>query len=214
MVNRVKKRSLVFGVGINDADYNTSITKSYTQSDGKRTKKIVWRCPFYTRWYNMLRRAYNPNLHNDRPTYIDCSVNNDWLTFSNFKTWMEQQDWEGKELDKDLLFPDNKEYGPDTSIFVSKEVNMFVVELSSRRGKWPIGVSYNKNAKKFQASLKMNGTSIYLGYYDTPKEAHKAWLSCKLKKAHILAAQQTDERIAKALIDRYENYIKYFEERK
>ena len=37
-------------------------------------------------------------------------------------------------------------------------------------------------------------------------EAHQAWLKRKLELATLLAAEQTDERVAKALIARYTNY--------
>lgn len=50
------------------------------------------------------------------------------------------------------------------------------------------------------------GKSIYLGAFKDPDSAHAAWLSYKLEQAKILAAQQTDERVAKALVARYENY--------
>jgi len=53
--------------------------------------------------------------------------------------------------------------------------------------------------------LGKNGNE-YLGKFDTPEEAHRAWLRFKLVQAHILAAEQTDERVANALVDRYENY--------
>lgn len=54
------------------------------------------------------------------------------------------------------------------------------------------------------------GKNKFLGYFDDPKLAHEAWLEFKLKQAYILAGKQSDERIAKALIARYENYEEYF----
>lgn len=45
---------------------------------------------------------------------------------------------------------------------------------------------------------------------ETAELAHKAWLQYKLEQARILATKQTDVRVAKALIDRYENYHNYF----
>ena len=44
-----------------------------------------------------------------------------------------------------------------------------------------------------------------LGYFTCELEAHQAWLKRKLELA-ALAAEQTDERVAKALIERYTNY--------
>jgi glutaredoxin 1 len=42
---------------------------------------------------------------------------------------------------------------------------------------------------------------------DGELEAHQAWLKCKQEVALEFAAEQTDPRVAKALIDRYENYV-------
>lgn len=40
-----KHTKLVCSIGINDADYKVH---HYTVLDGKQ--KMVWRCPFYSRW--------------------------------------------------------------------------------------------------------------------------------------------------------------------
>lgn len=202
-------KKLVYGVGINDADYpvHEIITIGYSK-EGKRIQRVVWSCPFYNRWQSMLRRCYSHKHQETRPTYIGCSVCDDWLTFSNFKAWMETQDWEGKQLDKDILFPTNKLYSPETCVFVDGRVNNFVLESNASRGDWVIGVSWDKRRNKFQArGNKLKGNQKTLGYFDTELEAHQAWLKCKQEVALELAAEQTDPRIAKALIERYENYV-------
>ena len=48
--------------------------------------------------------------------------------------------------------------------------------------------------------------SEYLGLFIDELEAHQTWLKRKLELAHLLAAEQTDKRVAKALISRYTNY--------
>lgn len=199
-----KKNKLVFGVGVNDADYNVY---KYEVVGGKQ--KIVWICPFYRTWCHMLERSYDPKLHKRVPTYLECSTVPSWLLFSGFKSWMELQDWEGKELDKDTLIPGNKLYGPDTCVFVSRNVNLFTRERKASRGEFPIGVSYHKINKKYKASCWSveTGKQESLGYYSCPEEAHSVWLAFKLEQAYILANQQTDQRVARALIERYENYV-------
>ena len=37
------------------------------------------------------------------------------------------------------------------------------------------GVYYNKSSKKFMSRIKINRKTIYLGYFDTPEEAHAAY---------------------------------------
>ena len=75
------------------------------------------------------------------PTYKGCSVSEEWLRFSNFKRWMEKQDWDGKQLDKDILFEGNKVYSAETCVFVTSVVNSFTSDSGAKRGEWLIGVS-------------------------------------------------------------------------
>lgn len=199
-----KRDQLICGIGINDADYHVHKTIGI---NGKR--KIVWVCPFYTIWHSMLVRCYDLKFQERNPTYQQCSCAPEWLLFSEFKAWMEQQDWQGNQLDKDLLVRGNKVYGPETCIFVSPKINGFLTERLALRGDYPIGVHFEKKRNRYKAncwSVELNKNKS-LGYYKTPEEAHKAWLAFKLEQAKILAAMQTDERVASALLFRYENYV-------
>lgn len=201
-------KKLVYGVGINDADYHVQEWITVEDGDGKKKQKLVWICPFYRRWKDMLKRCYSDRCQERQPTYEGCSVCEEWLKFSSFRAWMKTQDWEGRQLDKDILFPDNKVYSPETCVFVNREANSFVLECNASRGRYMIGVYWHKGSNKFTALCRDGtGKRKYLGYFDTELEAHQAWLKCKLEQAKILAAEQTDPRVAKALIERYENYV-------
>ena len=200
---------LVFGVGINDADY--VVQKMGTiDVDGVRKQKLVWICPYYRVWVNMLSRCYSIKLQELRPTYEGCSVSEEWILFSNFRAWMVDQDWEGKQLDKDLLMGGNKVYSENTCIFVTRVVNSFLTDRGAARGKWMIGVAWDKSANKFKSrcSNPFTKKNENLGYFTYEQEAHNAWLKRKLELAKELATIQTDERVAKALINRYTNYQK------
>jgi hypothetical protein len=64
----------------------------------------------------------------------------------------------------------------------------------------------SEQSKPYRATIKVGSGTKHLGYFSTPEEAHQAWLKAKIELAKELAAEQTDPRIAKALINRYENY--------
>ena len=132
---------------------------------------------------------------------------------------MEKQDYEGKQLDKDLLILGNKVYSQNTCVFVKSKFNTFLVEHAAARGESPIGVHYlkkpknmvNELSKPYVARIKIgNDKTKHLGMFATPEEAHDAWLTAKLEIAKELAAEILaeggDPRIAKALVERYENY--------
>ncbi len=202
----MKPRKLVYGIGINDADY--AVRKNETIGyyvNGNRKRKQVWICPYYRVWHSMLQRCYYAKYQEHYPTYKGCSVSEEWLTFSSFKDWMEDQDFEGMHLDKDILFEGSKVYSAETCVFVAPVVNTFINDQKPSRGDWMIGTYWNKREGKFVAQCRSPSTKKqeYLGLFTTEKEAHNAWIKRKLELAHELAAIQTDPRVAKALIDRY-----------
>lgn len=187
-----KSGKLVYGVGVNDAEHTVSV-------DGKY-------CIFYKTWNGMLERGYSEPFKLKHPTYADVRVCSEWHLFSNFKAWMELQDYEGKQLDKDLLIRGNKVYGPESCVFVSGLVNKFMTDRALDRGLYPLGVSDVQGSKKFRARCSRLGSgSDYLGVFNTPEEAHAAYKKHKAKLAVELAGIQTDPRISAALLARYVN---------
>lgn len=203
----MKAKKLVYGVGINDADYVVERNETI-EVNGKQKRKRVWVCPYYRAWSNMLMRCYSIKFQEKHPTYKGCSVSEEWWRFSNFRAWMAAQDFEGMQLDKDILFNSNKVYSEETCVFVSGVVNNFTTDRGNDRGEWLIGVSWHKEKSKFQSrcSHPFTKKQEHLGYFNCEEEAHQTWLERKLELAHLLAAEQTDDRVAKALIERYTNY--------
>lgn len=190
-----RKRSLVCGVGVNDVE-----RPAYNTVDGKR---VI--CSFYLTWSSMLARCYSKRCAIRNPTYIGCKVCDEWLLFSNFKAWMESQDWKGKELDKDILIKGNKVYSPASCAFVDKATNMFMTDSKAIRGDYPIGVCYDKRKGKLisRCCNPFTKKQEHLGEFSCEKLAHEAWRSYKNKMAWQLADIQTDKRISEALRSRY-----------
>lgn len=198
-------KKLGYGVGVNDADYVVMVNETLGYVNGKRRQRRVWVCPFYETWRGMLKRCFSEKLKADSPTYKDVTCCEEWLTFSNFKRWMETQDWEGKQLDKDIIFPNNKVYSPETCAFVSCVTNVFVTASDAARGEWPVGVYWNKKEKKFQSQCCNPFTKKveYLGRFNCPKEAHEAWRKRKHEYAQLVAELEADPRVSEALKKRY-----------
>lgn len=170
---------LVAGVGINDLDYNVS---TYENIGGK-IKQVL--CPYYNRWKDVLRRT-NPKY--ERPSgnnYLGCSVDSGWIRASQFRGWMEEQQWEGLQLDKDILVKGNKVYSSETCAFVPAYINTCLSINQGLNNGIAVGVkieSRNKKAtsKNFRADInQMSGGIKYLGAFYTEKEAHAAWQLAK-----------------------------------
>lgn len=183
-----KKNNLIQGVGINDSDYSTT-KHEFWYENGKRKKRVIWYCPYMLRWRNMLERCYS--LDKRLGSYISkgCYVCEDWLLFTNFKSWMESQDWFNKELDKDLIVQGSNVYSPETCCFVPDYLNsIFTCE---KVGKYPIGVSAQADRLHYKNPYKAtirngSGKLLQLGSFPNPEQAHKAW---QRKKIEIITQQ-------------------------
>ena len=145
---------LVYGVGVNDLGYRVQVWEELPKNGGKRIQKSVFRCKYYATWKHMLQRCYSKKYLESKPSYIDASVCNEWLSATAFKKWMEKQDWHGKCLDKDIIVPKNKLYSPETCAFVLNATNSFVIASDASRGEYPIGVNLFKPTSKYRAYCK------------------------------------------------------------
>lgn len=195
---------LVRGFGINDLkDHTTTIEERFVDSHGKSRRRKIWECPYYKTWQGMIQRCYAGSERSRNETYIDKTICEEWRYFSKFKQWMESQNWINKTLDKDILVDGNKVYGPDTCVFVSQEVNKFVLERVNRDGL--TGASWNPKKGKYICAIGAgcgSGKTIHVGAYDTEEAAHRAWLRAKLKRVEEMK-DDLDIRVYEALIKRY-----------
>lgn len=187
----------VYGVGINDANYSTTGSVGGTWSI----------CPYYSRWRNMLKRCYCPDYLEKYPTYEGCYVCPDWLTFSNFRVWMETQDWEGKELDKDLLVVGNKCYSPETCMFITPAINSLIISQKHSKNGHMMGVTFHPSTGKFRAICRNSVTkkTESLGLFHEEIDAHLAWKKRKRELVIEVAESLEDVKIKQALLQHYKH---------
>lgn len=180
-MHRGSSSRLVFGIGKNDAGY-TIMQKKYDENT--KTWRVTWACPYYTRWVAMLKVCYSPAVHERIASYRGCTICEDWKTFSNFRRWMLQQNWQGRHLDKDILLPGNKVYSPDTCFFVPVEINNLLSASAAtiptfNASSLPTGVFKPAKASSYCAKISKFGQTIYLGSFDTPERAYEAFRKAK-----------------------------------
>ena len=164
-------KSLVYGVGINDIEYNVSEDKEYRM------------------WQKMLSRCFDEKTKQRQPSYIGVSCCESWLYLSKFIKDIRSLDnhemamSESWELDKDILVKGNKVYSPETCCFVPEEINKLLVSRSRFRGHQPIGVTLIKGASRYRAQLSVNGKQIHLGRFGSAEDAFNCYK--KAKEARI-----------------------------
>lgn len=156
----------VFGVGyLGEGKYEASINNKATKA--------------YDVWMVMIRSCYNSKTLNKIPSYIGCSVCEEWHNFQNFAEWYEKNyyeiDGEKMCLDKDVLVKGNKVYSPKTCIFVPKTINMLFTKRQNHRGQYPIGVK--KEGSRYRVDMNcydFNNKKTfkkYIGHYKTIEES-------------------------------------------
>jgi len=145
----------------------------------------------YDEWRHMLERCYNTKIQNKYPTYIGCTVCEEWHNFQNFAKWWRNNYYnvEGyrTELDKDILIKNNKYYSPETCCVVPSNINALFTKGNKQRGKYPIGVSYYKSTGKFVAHCCNGKRQIHLSYCNTPNEAFAIYKEYKEKTIKKIA---------------------------
>lgn len=160
--------------------YNIGYTGVGEYSPGKNRRT-------FNVWVKMIERCYSETCQKRTPTYIGCSVSEDWYNFQNFASWYTNHPGsalQGYELDKDLLFSGNKIYSAKTCTLIPKAINIALQEHRSNCGKYPPGVYYKKTNKNFIAQLAYgDGVQKHLASCSTPEQAREIYL--KAKKEHL-----------------------------
>lgn len=159
----------------------------------------------YQCWYDMLERCYSEKLLRMRPTYKGCVVCDEWHNFQTFADFYHNDPYrqDGWELDKDLIVPGNKEYGPNVCAFVPSHLNSILSDHRGARGNLPQGVNIKGN--NYQAKISKDGVRVNIGHYPTQELAYAVYESEKLKYLKEVANRyigKVDQRVIDSLIKR------------
>lgn len=142
----------------------------------------------YKRWNNMISRCYNELVQQEKPSYIGCSVCEEWYSFNNYRKWYEDHEYQIKTnvmcVDKDILFKGNTEYSPSTCVIVPNYVNTTVLVEEGNRSELPVGVSYNVSNSKYFVSFSRKRVHQYV---DTAEEAFEIYRKLKKEKMEYYA---------------------------
>jgi len=146
----------------------------------------------YQLWYGMFARCYSEKALLQKPSYGDKFVGKQWHNFQDFANWCDAEHGfgvEGWELDKDILFPRNKEYGPDKCCFVPGDLNIAFCGTAKRRKKdnLPLGIYFEDVTSKYVAVGRNNGKQFKIGRYKTLIDAILAYKGHKEAYMKILA---------------------------
>lgn len=146
----------------------------YTTVSGKKWHQIQTRC------------KEGGRLQELEPSYIGCSMSDNFKDFQFFAAWHTLQvgyGIEGYQLDKDILLQGNKVYSEDTCVLVPQALNNFLLSRDAARGAFPQGVFWHKTKKKFIAQISTESSRKHLGAFNDVTEASQAYRAAKERHA-------------------------------
>lgn len=130
----------------------------------------------YMSWKNMLDRCYCERHKEKNPCYFEIStVCEEWHNFQNFADWYEEHEYEtdGRlHLDKDIKYPGNTVYSPQTCLLTPQKINLQFMNKINDRG-LPNGIK--QQGKGYLA--KYNHKE--LGVYPTVEQAYEVYIQEK-----------------------------------
>lgn len=166
----------------------------------------------YKKWAGMLERCYDDEFKKKYPSYEDVSCCKEWLYYSNFKKWHDDNYYTvGDEvmcLDKDILSHNleltSKIYSPKTCLYVPQRINSLFIKSYKYKGNLPIGVVLNGNKYDAQISILDNRKRLY--GFNSPEEAF--YKGYKPYKEHLIkeVADTYKDKIPKILYDALYRY--------
>ena len=154
-------KSLIYGVGVRDVPHIKKDSNVYR---------------IYQIWVKILQRCYSETSFEKRPTYIGCSVCEEWLLFSNFLDWYLKHYVKGWQIDKDILVRGNKVYSPETCCFVPHEVNS---NLAPNKYKMTKHLGLEEGSGKWFARVGTTKGNLYSKAQTTYEEAFEEYKKMK-----------------------------------
>lgn len=127
----------------------------------------------------------------------------EWLTFSNFKRWFDENYIEGFAIDKDLLsLPGSKIYSPQTCCFLPRIINNAIKKFKTDK---QIGIKHCSNGC-YRVVLSAHAKQTLVGYYNSLEEARLAYKFAKKQYFKELAEKyfqegKISERVYNALLE-------------
>ncbi len=209
------------------ADYNSflkgSIKSPYEKraygvgylGEGKyKTKENGKFTPQFKRWRGMIVRCYDVEIQAKKPAYKDCAVCEEWHNFQNFAKWYDENYYEIPNevvaLDKDLFSNGNKVYSPSTCIFLPVSINSTLTTATKNKSGC-VGVSYNKNKKKWVVRISKYNKEQYLGTFNSFEEASNVYRNERRKYLIELVESYKDKIPSKVYLKLYSKITEHSE---
>ena len=161
----------------------------------------------YAIWSKLICRCYYDKFQKLHPSYIGCTVCDEWHNYQTFAKWYEENYFEvpneRTEIDKDIIYPHNTLYSPETCLLVPQSVNLLFSRHTIDGRDLPIGIL--KRNDKYIVNFTYKGEKNYCGKIKTLEEACEKYIEYK-EKCLKQIAEDMKEYIPLKLYDILYNY--------
>ena len=130
----------------------------------------------YQLWENMKGRTSNSSKDKNA-SYLEVTVCDEWKDFQVFAKWFQDHVTSGNytdgyHLDKDFLSGSNKQYSPDTCVFIPREINNVFVKKTKTNGCFGVHKSKSHFEVKtnFCERKRFKTEQDALDYYNSQKK--------------------------------------------
>lgn len=150
--------------------------------------------PVYWVWHDMLERCYANRNYGRFIYYRDVKVDPVWFNYQIFADWYVNQISEFKDvdfkwhIDKDLKFPGNRFYSPNTCYVLPSAINTLLGKCEPKSSDLPIGVTKVRHRYHAHCAVR-NKSHRYIGSYKTVAEAQIAYWLAKFEVIHQTATK-------------------------
>lgn len=161
----------------------------------------------YGSWSGMLYRCYNKKFKEKYPSYRECYSVDSWHCYQTYADFYENCPYRepGWHLDKDLLVPGNKIYGPETCVYLPPSINNKLFYSPIRNQYGLRGVWYDVGCSKWRAIVSSTiDKRTIIGYFDSKEEANATALSVEAEYFRAVAEEwegRLDPRAIQGLLN-------------
>jgi hypothetical protein len=175
------------------------IFEDFKDRDGKWVRSFKGGYDYYVtpagRLHNNMKNrcTVGGSEQRNHPSYEGSLVSDEFLDFQYFANWCQHQTGynnEGWHLDKDLLFPGNREYHPDRCIFLPHKLNQLFKSYKNKHG-LPCGVARLPSGM-FSAKITVDKMVVHLGTFDSAEGATDCYMQARKARLASLAEEYKD----------------------
>ena len=135
----------------------------------------------YRLWASMLQRCSSAQYKERRPSYKNCKMSDEFLSFDAFAEWAVKQknfNMHGWQLDKDLYSVGDPVYSPETCVFLPARVNSLLVKGGVKSSGLPPGIRKYKSGN-YGVYCEYLGENKTFGCFENLEDALRLRLKIK-----------------------------------